>query len=102
MAQPIVPIVLSAKSTTLVSSTEKNYITFKNLTRGGQRTSEVNQTTGEAALENTPSDWVNNDLISVQVYGKYNKATTATISQGGISVRLGTLSEDTSTANISL
>ena len=104
MPTPQKPVVIGAKSDTLAVSTEKHFISFKNLNPDRDGTAQVVQVTsdGEAVLQHPPADWVEEDEISIELYGKYNKAVKVAITEGGISVDLGTLSEDTSTSDVSL
>ena len=95
MPTPSIPITLSAKSASLTVGT---YVTFYNLTRSGKKRIEAS---GGEAVTTAPSDWEEGDTIVVQVTGKYNNSSTATISKGGIKPAL-TLTEDTSTPSISL
>ena len=98
MPTPTTTVTIGAKSSTLDAS---NYITFRNLTNGTSRTVQCNSN-GEAIVQGPPTAWVNGDVISVEVRGKYNKSQTATITKGGINVNLGTLTEDSSTEGVNL
>ena len=101
MAEPQKPVLLGAKSSTLAASTIKIYVNFRNLTHGGIKRVAFDSN-GEAILDTPYADWEVGDVISIEVYGKYNKATSETLTKGGISADLGSLTEDTSTVAVNL
>ena len=95
MPTPNKPMLLGAKSTQLVAGTS---VIFRNLTRSGKVTVEAKS--GEA-VTNQPT-WVNGDVISIEVYGKYNSSDQVTASNGSARKLFGTLAADTTTDAINL
>ena len=95
MPTPNKPMVIGAKSTQLVAGT---FVIFRNLTRSGKETVEAKS--GEAVA--TPTGWENGDVISIEVFGKYNSSDLVTLTSGSARKSFGTLSADTTTPAINL
>lgn len=95
---PSNPVVIGTKSDSLTAG---DYVTFRNITRSSVRRVQCNSS-GEAVLENVPSDWANGDTVIIEVYGRINKGTSTTITKGGINTNLGTLSADSTSAAVNL
>lgn len=95
------PLPLFLKSSTLAVSTVKVYAKVFNLTKGGESEVVVFDANGEVGTS-CPSEWEIGDELLVSVYGKFNKTTKVTIESGGVEINFGTLTEDTSSASVSL
>lgn len=95
MPTPAKPLVLAAKHANLVAGT---VVTYRNLTRQGKIT--VEGSGGEAVGNGL--DWENDDVISIEVKGKYNESAEITASKGSAKNVFSSMSEDTSTPGINL
>ena len=78
------------------------YVTIKNLSRGGQLIQKVDGTDRSTVFNPAPSlEWQDGDIVHAEVHGRVNGYTRTKISSGGSLITISA-SADTTTPGVAL
>ena len=79
------------------------YVTVKNLTRGGQLIQPVKGTDRSTVFNPAPNlQWVERDVVHAEIHGRINGYARSTLNYGGTQMTISGLSADTATPGADL